>query len=411
MMRNGSYCRQAKTGNTKPMRVLHAISSRFLTGPGMSVLALAAAQRKAGTIVTFACEGAGPLAAAAKAAGLEVIDIGLDRKGRPRSVALAAAALAAAEIDVVHVHRSSEHAAAALARNAARKPFCLVRSFYTSLTARPGLWRQATLWLLARRTAAFTAVDERTCGVLRLCMPAMAGRIWRVPGGVDIERFGPGEKRDGSQKTGACDSTPVFGLVAKLDAKARKIDQAIAAWALLERRSTRPFRAVIAGDEGLIAPIEGMVRAAGLQGIVTVAHTLAPFGGNAGFEAAVGGEKSAPAAAGEFFIDLLRSIDVGVQLRPGADSSCRATLEMMSLGRPSVVYKRGALGELVEHGRTGFVCADGDVAGLAAWMAKLLEDDRLRRAMGAAARERAVREFSLARQVERMNEVYEKAME
>jgi glycosyltransferase involved in cell wall biosynthesis len=70
-----------------------------------------------------------------------------------------------------------------------------------------------------------------------------------------------------------------------------------------------------------------------------------------------------------------------------------AVAEAAAAGLPSVAYREGAMPELIVDGRTGFLADAGDIAGLALRIDRLLDETELARAMGAAARERMLREF------------------
>jgi len=68
--------------------------------------------------------------------------------------------------------------------------------------------------------------------------------------------------------------------------------------------------------------------------------------------------------------------------------------EAMACGLPCVVSRIGGTGSTIEDGRSGFFTRPGDAAGMAEKAAALLKDPALAAAMGRAARERALREFS-----------------
>jgi glycosyltransferase involved in cell wall biosynthesis len=63
--------------------------------------------------------------------------------------------------------------------------------------------------------------------------------------------------------------------------------------------------------------------------------------------------------------------------------------EAMAAGLPVVGWRAGNLPHLATHGREGLLAGPGDVDGLAAALARLAGDEELRRAMAAAAAERA----------------------
>jgi glycosyltransferase involved in cell wall biosynthesis len=63
--------------------------------------------------------------------------------------------------------------------------------------------------------------------------------------------------------------------------------------------------------------------------------------------------------------------------------------EAMAFGLPVVGWRSGNLPHLAENGREGLMLEPGDIAGLAAALERLANDEPLRRAMGEAARRRA----------------------
>lgn len=74
-------------------------------------------------------------------------------------------------------------------------------------------------------------------------------------------------------------------------------------------------------------------------------------------------------------------------------------MEAMACGLPVVAMETGEIPYLVEDGKTGFVVSQDDEPRLAERVSLLLGDDELCMNMGAAAREKAKREFTLERLV------------
>jgi len=87
---------------------------------------------------------------------------------------------------------------------------------------------------------------------------------------------------------------------------------------------------------------------------------------------------------------LLSSLSEGIS---------NAVLEAMSCGLPVVTTDCGGMTEVVTNGVEGFVVPVRDPDTMANRLQALWENPELRSAMGAAARERVVREFSLERQI------------
>jgi glycosyltransferase involved in cell wall biosynthesis len=88
------------------------------------------------------------------------------------------------------------------------------------------------------------------------------------------------------------------------------------------------------------------------------------------------------------------------------EGSPLVVLEAMAAGCP-VLATRQAAGEVLEHGRTGWLVNSEDAAALAAGMAKLMADAGLRRRLGLAAAREAARRFSLTGYVAELLDRYD----
>lgn len=87
-----------------------------------------------------------------------------------------------------------------------------------------------------------------------------------------------------------------------------------------------------------------------------------------------------------------------------------AVREAMAYGRPVVATATGGLVDAVADGENGLLVPVGDVAALRSAVVRLLEDPTLRRALGDAARARAVREFGGAAAAGTLGAVYADAL-
>jgi glycosyltransferase involved in cell wall biosynthesis len=81
--------------------------------------------------------------------------------------------------------------------------------------------------------------------------------------------------------------------------------------------------------------------------------------------------------------------------------------EYMGLAKPIVASSLEQIADVIEHGRTGMLCPPGDGAAAAASVATLLEDEKLRRQLGAAALEEATATYSWTAHVNRIVEALE----
>jgi glycosyltransferase involved in cell wall biosynthesis len=92
------------------------------------------------------------------------------------------------------------------------------------------------------------------------------------------------------------------------------------------------------------------------------------------------------------------------------DALPSALLEAMAAGVPAVATAVGGIPELVVDGRTGvLVPAPARAGDVAAALARLLEDDGLRRELGAAARRRYETAFTAEHWARRLRAVYDTA--
>ena len=89
-------------------------------------------------------------------------------------------------------------------------------------------------------------------------------------------------------------------------------------------------------------------------------------------------------------------LDVLLAISSVPESFGRVCVEAMAAGRPVVAYDQGGVSELIDHGRTGFLCPPGDVEAIVGALAALVSDPRRAVAMGAAARDDALARFSAA---------------
>jgi glycosyltransferase involved in cell wall biosynthesis len=84
--------------------------------------------------------------------------------------------------------------------------------------------------------------------------------------------------------------------------------------------------------------------------------------------------------------------------------------EAMGCETPVIASDAGGLPEVVEHEVTGLIVPRGDANALAAALDRLLGDPALRRRMGKAGRERALRLFDWDRTAAELEQVYEKLL-
>ena len=102
---------------------------------------------------------------------------------------------------------------------------------------------------------------------------------------------------------------------------------------------------------------------------------------------------------------VLAHADIGV-LPSFSESLSNALIEYQALGLPAVASRVGGNGEIIEHGKTGFLFESGNLGDFSEQLGRLIDDGDLRHSMGAAARSAAAEKFSLARCLNEYQDYY-----
>lgn len=288
--------------------------------------------------------------------------------------------------DLVHCHGAR---AALLARLALAGPGGAARIpvLYTvhgaSAPNSPALQR-LTLALerrLVPRTAAYVAVSGAVAAAVA-GWGVPAGRLHRIPNGVDAERFRalPG-KAAARRRLGLDPARPVVGMAARL-AREKGPDLFLRAARLVADR--KPWcQFLVAGDGPLLTELRRLARSLGLGEAVAFPGHLP--------------DVRLALAATDVYVVPSRSEAISLGL-----------LEAMAAGHPVAAFAVGGVPEAVEHGRTGLLVPPGDAAGLAEAVCRLLEDEVLRRRLGAAGRRRVQRDFDAGATAARVAALYER---
>jgi glycosyltransferase involved in cell wall biosynthesis len=117
------------------------------------------------------------------------------------------------------------------------------------------------------------------------------------------------------------------------------------------------------------------------------------------------------------FVDPGRSVDRWIHaidiftLTSRAEGVPIALFEAMSAAKPVVSVDVGSIQEIIDEGRTGFLCRAGDLATYTSKLKTLFADPWLRQSMGREGRQRIVSEFSMQRVVEAHANAYEAALQ
>jgi glycosyltransferase involved in cell wall biosynthesis len=315
--------------------------------------------------VAVAAHGSGPLQERAEAAGVRFVR--LEHVRRPlspwrdtRGLLELTALVRRERPHIVHVNSAKAGALGRLAAWLGRVPVRIYTVHGWSFTAHTGassaLYRWAE-WLLRPLTTTTICVaeSERRAGLAAgTCDEATTVVIHN---GVELPPAGAVESRSGP---------PRLVTVGRLQAPK---DPITLLGALSELG--RPVEAVIAGNGPDRPAVESERRRLGLESSVRLAGELNDVG------------------------ELLAAADLFV-LSTRSEGLPLSILEAMAAGLPVVASNVGGVPELVVDGETGLLVPPGDPHALAAAIGRLLDDETLRRQLGAAGRIRASEHFDLA---------------
>ena len=369
------------------MRVLHLFSNAKWTGPAEPALNLCVALRARGVETDFACApdagaSVNKVVETARDRGIEpILQFHLSKHRRPIKNLADRLALArylrAHPYDLIHCHLDNDHRIAAPVGRELGIP--LVRSSYEGT----GFQHKRTYVKLLPRTAWLIEPSNLAAEHDAEVYGFPRERMRVIPGAVDTERFDPQrEAPDARRWLGIPHDAFVAGIVARLQPHRRYEDFFGALRLLVD--AVPNVRAIVVGrganhDEVARKPIQAL--------------GLAPFVHLPGY---VGGEN---------YVGMLKAFDAKVYLAPGSDGTCRAVREAMAMGKPAVVADRGMLREIVDDGTTG-IAFDGTPEALFGALRRLASDRQRTRAMGCAAREKALRDYSLPVQARAVLDVY-----
>jgi glycosyltransferase involved in cell wall biosynthesis len=186
-----------------------------------------------------------------------------------------------------------------------------------------------------------------------------------ISNGVDIDRFRPGERDHNLVRKLGLDSRPVVLYTGRLDSE-KQMDVWLRAGAEVLRSA--PTQLVVGGNGGERSRLESLARELGITDSVRFIGYLPD----------------------DEYGHLYRLANVYMITSP-VELQSIGTLEAMASGLPVVAVEAGALPELVEDRRSGYLVRPGDWAAAADRIMSLLADDELCARMGAESRAVALR--------------------
>lgn len=350
---------------------------------------LAKALTRMGHEVTIACRPGSVLIGRAREAGCGVLPIfpfrgGLRPRAWRRDIRAFTAFIRQERPGILHVNGSQDHWAAALANRVLGRPVCVVRTRHNTYPVKDSLPNR----VLNLRWTDYQIV---VCDVVRRDLAAQpafdAGRMTSIHNGVDAAAYAPNPEARARIRAefGYAPEHVVFGIAARL---VQAKGHAFLLDALAEIARDFPEARVLALGQG---PLEDALRDRARElGIADRVRF-------AGFR--------------DDMHDCVQAFDAGVQPSIDCDTSSFSLKEQMAAAKPVIASDYGGLVEIVTDGLEGRVVPAGAAAPLAEAMRDFAALPGLRDRMGAAGRERVLREFTIDIFAERTAAAYRDAIE
>jgi glycosyltransferase involved in cell wall biosynthesis len=304
------------------------------------------------------------------------------------------------DFDVIHLHYpfifGSELALLARARRAGRGQALLVH--YKNRLVGNGLRRALfgayehsvapVLIRAADRVCILSPDHARSVSYLRRTMERAPEKLIEMPNGVDADVFSPGASKLRDRLEIPAEAF-VAAFVATLDRAHhfKRLDLAIEASA---RLADTNVHLVVAGGGELLDDFRAAAATAGVADRVhfldAVPHAELP--------------------------EVLRAADAFLLTTEPPESFGIVLIEAMACGLPVIATDYPGVRAVVDEGETGLLVGRGDPTAVVAGLRELIDaGPERRRAMGEAGREKAVREWSWPRLIERMDDAYAQAID
>ncbi len=237
-------------------------------------------------------------------------------------------------------------------------------------------------WLYNRGVAQVVTTGEALRQTLIRQLGVPADRVTSVPTGIDPVRFAPGDKKAARAALGLAADQPTLGIVATLRSWKGHL-YLLDAFAQL---NLPDWQLLIIGEGPMREPILAKIAELGLVDRVRLV-----------------GQQDRPE-------DWLRALDIFCLPSYANEGVPQAVLQAMFTALPIVTTPVGAILEAVSDGDTALIVPPRDASALAAAVNKLVADPGLGQALGVAARTKALAHFSREAMLDRMEQVFERAL-
>lgn len=320
-----------------------------------------------------------------EAAGIPVTQIDVTKLRNFRQIADFYRQMKAAKLDLIHSHLEFSSLLGSVAGRLSGTP--VVTTLHTLDAPADMESGRGRRWLMykAMETCADSVIclTEANAAIARKTGLSRAS-ISVLPNGIEIDQFSGPAVQDRSTiraAYGVPDDAPMIVSVCVLRPE-KGLDLLIAAFPEVLRH--RPdAHLLLVGDGPEMARLRGLVEVAGLQAQIHFA----------GYRQDVA--------------DIMKAADIFV-LPTLFDAQPTVIMEAMAASLPIVATTFSGIPDMVTDGVHGTLVPPGDVAALAGALGATLADMDRARAMGTAGRLRAETEFSIARQIDKLADLYER---
>jgi glycosyltransferase involved in cell wall biosynthesis len=359
--------------DARSLTVAHFDAETEFSGGEVQVFLLIEGLARAGHRGVLFCRPGSAASERARAAGIELREIGMRNDLDARAVWVSRRELRALKPDLAHLHTGRATWLGGWAARLAGIPAITTRRMDREVSR--GL---RTRLVHSRLTARSVAISPSVADSLAAGGVDPA-RIVTIPSAVDPAHQRPRRPRQEVRDELGCGARDAVILAAGALVPRKGFDVLIEAARELADLDRTPW-IWIAGDGDQHADLLQRARRAGLERILFLGRRP---------------DMPCLLAACDIFCMPSRREGLGI-----------AALEAMAAGRAVVASRVGGLGQAIDDGRTGLLVPPGDVRGLAAVLERLLGDSSLRTRLAAAGPEHVARNFSADRMVAEYERVY-----
>jgi sugar transferase (PEP-CTERM/EpsH1 system associated) len=373
----GADAPHAARSSDRPIRVMHLLFSLRTGGTEMGVVKLVnALDRARATSTICSCKPAGDLKL--KLAGdVPLFEFNRRDGNDPQFVLELTRLLKRERPDVLHTHSWGTLFEGLVAARLAGVAHVVHGEHGTLDTRRLNVVAQRWGW---RRADCLLSVSSRLADRMAAQIGVARESVHVIRNGIDTGRFRPGRREEARRALDLSATDVVIGTAGRL-VPVKDHSSLLQAMALLAGRNVR-CRLVLAGDGPLRDALHAQAAALGLTANVTF----------------LGARSDVDLVLSACDVFVLSSLSEGLS---------NTILEAMATGLPVVATHVGGADELVEDGRTGLLVPSAQPPALASALATLVESVDLRLSMGTLGREKAQREFSIARMASDYERLYD----